>query len=1273
MTQQQSNIQTSAPPRRRRWLKVLPIVLALLILLIALAPAIISTGPVRNYVVGKINSRINGRLSIESWSIGWFSGISLRNVSLQDDQDQSVLAVKSVSLDPSYRSLLGQNPQLGQILVRSLDLEIHLDQDGRSNLEGISTPSAEPKAKGAGQPTFDLLLEDAKIAVHYSQGGPLYINNLRTNLKVPAGSQPMNFQVSCDLSDPQGTGEIDAHGLVPRLVDGTAQPEDIQVQAKVDLDNFDVSLLSPLLHRAGLDLDVAGLLNARTNAQIDTFRNIKLQLQADSPDIRFFGPALQADEFHVRDLATNLQASRQDGELTFEDLNLNSNVGSLRSSGTVRLIEGEQFGLRSAKLDGRLNLNLPRILNQLPSIMRLRRGLSIADGTLSADYAVASTGGDTTLIGTAQLNNLSGSLQDKPVNLDQPLELAFDLAGTTVQDVQIRRFILTSGFANLKANGTADTLNFQTEVQLGKLKSQLAQFIDLGKLNFAGRLNSAGNITRLDRQLSVQTDITGRNLLLAGVTLKPLSQSTLDLKLQGSFTQTDQGRVVGLTLEKLTLLAEQAQVELAGQLNLQPLTGTAKLRLDGDLARIAPLLAQFVDLGKLNLTGQIACNADLSTQDNKLNFQTDLAASELLITGLPRGQIREPKLTLNLRGTVLRDNHWNVTALNLDRSLLAGQRYQMDLTGQADLQPLTVSALVKFSGDLARMRELASVFRELPGSDLQAQGRLDGSLKITTPKPRTIACAGTTTIKDLLLTKSTGQKVSEPSILIQQNFTYNLDTKSLAADLLDLQLTGLATKIHNLSLTSQPDGRTDIQARTTFQADLAQLAPWMTMFAQLEPGTQIAGKVQGSATYSSLSRRQNLLFKSQLDNLSIRTPGQPPFADPKITIDLKAATDPATEVLELNRCTIASSFLQANGHATSGLGPQARPASVSLQADCNLQRLSQVVRPWRKDFPELIGSGRVQVDLTGTPKNSDPRKWLDSLRGTGLVTFDTPQKINGLALGPATVNMQVEKGLLTILPTAIPANEGQINLHALINLSDTKPFLTISEPADLLQGVHINAEMSDAVLKYVNPIFANNNQVSGVINFRCNRLIIDDRRTWKKTALMTGLFSSRDLQLQSRGGLIKTLGDILGLNLGAKLGEVKPIGIQLDKGIVSYKDMHIVFSSTLDLSFSGQVGLDETLKMRLGLPVVPAMVGNNREWLKVIGDRRIYIPITGTISRPQLDAEAIPGSVLQLVIGSFGNIGIEPSTKPPTGRNDSAPPPPNIGNILEGIFQDKGD
>ena len=92
---------TGAPRKKKHLLlKIVGVLVILLILLILLLPTIASLGLVRGIVVeSKVNDNLNGSVSIGSYSLGWFGGISAIDVKVYDTKKTLILELKSFKTD----------------------------------------------------------------------------------------------------------------------------------------------------------------------------------------------------------------------------------------------------------------------------------------------------------------------------------------------------------------------------------------------------------------------------------------------------------------------------------------------------------------------------------------------------------------------------------------------------------------------------------------------------------------------------------------------------------------------------------------------------------------------------------------------------------------------------------------------------------------------------------------------------------------------------------------------------------------------------------------------------------------------------------------------------------------------------------------------------------------------------------------------------------------------------------------------------------------------
>lgn len=138
--------------RRRRWPWVLLIIFLALIVLVALLPTIASFGFVRRMVLARANQQINGRIEMESWSLGWFSGVKMENVMVLDDKSQKIAHVKTIILPASVPALLGSTKNIGDIKIIEPSADIVIYPDGTNNLSRLAKTTAEEAPSPAPSP-----------------------------------------------------------------------------------------------------------------------------------------------------------------------------------------------------------------------------------------------------------------------------------------------------------------------------------------------------------------------------------------------------------------------------------------------------------------------------------------------------------------------------------------------------------------------------------------------------------------------------------------------------------------------------------------------------------------------------------------------------------------------------------------------------------------------------------------------------------------------------------------------------------------------------------------------------------------------------------------------------------------------------------------------------------------------------------------------------------------------------------------------------------------
>lgn len=126
-------------PRRRRWTRVLLILVALVIGMVIALPTIVSSSPkLRDYLVRNALADLNGDISIGSLSIGWMTPLAVADVSVrphQGDRPQPWDPALTIERIESERTLLGMlfsMSDLGGFRIERPVVFVHTS-DGRNN------------------------------------------------------------------------------------------------------------------------------------------------------------------------------------------------------------------------------------------------------------------------------------------------------------------------------------------------------------------------------------------------------------------------------------------------------------------------------------------------------------------------------------------------------------------------------------------------------------------------------------------------------------------------------------------------------------------------------------------------------------------------------------------------------------------------------------------------------------------------------------------------------------------------------------------------------------------------------------------------------------------------------------------------------------------------------------------------------------------------------------------------------------------------------------
>ena len=136
---------------RRKIVRVLLILLVVVIALVAAAPWLANTGPVRRFVAAEIRAALGREVTLESVEAGWGSGVVLKGLVVanrrREFRGQALLEADEIHLDQPLHQLVFGGGEM-RVRVRGLKLRIAEQGGGRTNLDDIVARLAAPRPRG---------------------------------------------------------------------------------------------------------------------------------------------------------------------------------------------------------------------------------------------------------------------------------------------------------------------------------------------------------------------------------------------------------------------------------------------------------------------------------------------------------------------------------------------------------------------------------------------------------------------------------------------------------------------------------------------------------------------------------------------------------------------------------------------------------------------------------------------------------------------------------------------------------------------------------------------------------------------------------------------------------------------------------------------------------------------------------------------------------------------------------------------------------------------
>lgn len=756
----------------------------------------------------------------------------------------------------------------------------------------------------------------------------------------------------------------------------------------------------------------------------------------------------------------------------------------------------------------------------------------------------------------------------------------------------------------------------EVEIEVNDLKlDSLAPIFELVgvDLHTRGRISADISTTVQDGALAALTaTVTGRDVGISGAPLKGDRLQTSELAAQVELTRQDQA----IRVERLTGHTDWANVTAAGTIPLTAASLTDLLKSDATYSlkgqfdcNLAALLSQMPGTfglreGMQVTAGRADGSVDTTTEAGRVTMVAQTTITDLAATLDDRPLTLSEPVVASLRLSA-DDRSARLDAMELTAAFA-------QVTASGDFNDITYDAKADLAGLQSELGQFADLGPYQMAGQLTSQGQIAIQDELT-------GIAGTASVRQLVLATADGKSVAEPAADVAFVFDMDSPKQALALHRLDAQGSFGHIAVQDAAIpldeTSPVAMNVGISARAL---DLERITPYAVLFASLPPNIHLHGIAEATLIVMGPQGKYRIRTDdTQIRDFVLATNDHEPFEQEQVAIVFDVLVEPEAQTLNVETFQLDSPQIKIRkGQLKQTRHGDRVEVEGTMEGECDWAAVGQVAAGVLPEGLELSGRRAISLDFASVYPTDDPNGLLANLDGSARTGFDRAL-YKGLDIGSTDVQVRVKKGFMNIEPFSTTINNGQLNFAGQIDFNEKDRLLRTPEPMMLAKGIELNTEMTGTLLQYVNPLFADVTDISGIASFECRTLAIPLTEGLERKAEVSGTLSADNVLVEASGLLNEILKATTGQTLRGQRLTVRPTNIVLRDGIVRYDNMQIDVGDN-PINFAGAIGLDGHLDMTVTLPWT--LKGRTARVDKE--DRagpRIAIPLTGTIGNPQLD------------------------------------------------------
>lgn len=644
------------PARKTRKVILITITALIVVLIVAillLVPAYISSEKGRQMILAKINNAIDGHTDIGNISMGWSKGIRLTDISFEDTLGQTSATVKQISTKPFYSSILTGSLAFGETIIDQPKVQIVL---GEKKPKKTDTPHASEQKtteKVIVLPIkkIDTTINKGSLKVTSHTGSSIELADIKSHINLQKSGRHINFDTNMTVLAQNSKSNIKAKGSGWNLK-GT------RGQLAVEVDDLDLGSLGPLFELIGVDVQTEGTLSANIESQIKdgSLDNITANINGKNLDVA--AAKLKGDRFQTADLEILIKLIGQKELIKIEDCRIEADWLNASAKGIVPTTIDSFTEFLNA--DSRYDLNVifdcdvAKAASQIPNLLSLKKGIKIDSGKLSGNIETLSRNQQKEILAQASLADLAGKIEGKTVALKEPLKAKANITSDKNQ-LKFEQLQLTSSFADVDMAGTIESLNYNIDIDLSKLQRELGQFIDMAGYKTAGQLSEKGALSISKEKITASGSSVVKNFLLTskqGLTIaEPNAEITFAVAAQPEkkICKVDSIKLIstfGTFDIKDTIIPFSSQAQ--APLNLSIAAGNI------DLDKLKPFAVMFASFPQdIGLAGIAQTNLSISSEKDTYYLKADKTKiKNLKLTSAGKEPFEQNEISLLAEGKI---------------------------------------------------------------------------------------------------------------------------------------------------------------------------------------------------------------------------------------------------------------------------------------------------------------------------------------------------------------------------------------------------------------------------------------------------------------------------------------------------------------------------------------------------------------------------------------------------------------------------------------------